>query len=64
MLESGALRYLEVPVQSGSDRVLAAMQRPYAAAEAGDAIRELKQRCDPDGMLQTDLSRRIFGTSL
>ena len=44
VLNLGAVRYLEVPVQSGSDRVLAAMQRPYTAIEAGDAIRELKQR--------------------
>jgi tRNA-2-methylthio-N6-dimethylallyladenosine synthase len=34
---------MRVPVQSGSDRILGLMQRPYAVAEVADAVDELRR---------------------
>ncbi len=33
----------------------------YLGAERIERFRELKRRCDPDGLLETDLWRRVFG---
>lgn len=35
--------------------------RAYLGTERIATFREIKQRCDPDGLLQTDLWRRVFG---
>lgn len=36
----------------------------YLPPENVDLLRQLKQRCDPEGILATDLSRRIWGFQL
>jgi tRNA A37 methylthiotransferase MiaB len=41
-LADGFIRYLDIPVQSGSDSILKAMGRPYPAAEAAREVRRLK----------------------
>jgi tRNA-2-methylthio-N6-dimethylallyladenosine synthase len=46
--------YLHLPVQSGSDRILASMRRGYTAAEYRDCIGLLRDR-RPDLALSTDL---------
>jgi tRNA-2-methylthio-N6-dimethylallyladenosine synthase len=58
---AGALRelprlcpYLHLPVQSGSDRILASMRRGYTAAEYRDRIGLLRDR-RPDLALSTDV---------
>ncbi len=45
---------LHLPVQSGSDRILAAMRRRYTAAEYLEKVAALRQRC-PDIALSTDV---------
>ena len=47
-------RYLHLPVQSGSDRILGAMRRRYTAAEYRDIVRRLR-RVRPDLAITTDL---------
>jgi decaprenylphospho-beta-D-ribofuranose 2-oxidase len=37
-----------------------AVARSYLGQDTIDAFKQLKQRCDPDGVLETDLWRRIF----
>ena len=46
--------HLHLPVQSGSDRMLAAMNRRYTRAEYLQIVRELRQAC-PDLALTSDL---------
>ena len=46
--------HLHLPVQSGSDSVLARMRRGYTRAEYLGRIRQLKSRC-PDVSLSTDI---------
>ncbi len=46
--------HLHLPVQSGSDAVLARMRRGYTRAEYLGRIRQLKSRC-PDVSLSTDI---------
>jgi tRNA-2-methylthio-N6-dimethylallyladenosine synthase len=45
--------YLHLPVQSGSDRILQAMKRPYTALEYKQKIRKLR-KVRPDISLSTD----------
>jgi threonylcarbamoyladenosine tRNA methylthiotransferase MtaB len=47
-------RYLHVPLQSGDDRVLAAMNRPYRIDDYVDSVRRARQAL-PDLALATDL---------
>jgi threonylcarbamoyladenosine tRNA methylthiotransferase MtaB len=44
--ESGICHHLHLPLQSGSDRVLNAMGRPYRAADYADLVMEAAQRMD------------------
>ncbi len=46
--------YLHLPVQSGSDRILAAMKRGYTALEYKQKIRKLRAAC-PQITLSTDI---------
>ena len=45
---------MRVPVQSGSDRILDLMQRPYAVAEVADAVDELRREA-PTVKLETHI---------
>jgi tRNA-2-methylthio-N6-dimethylallyladenosine synthase len=47
-------KHLQLPVQSGSDRILEAMNRGYTAAGYRDKVRRLKEVC-PEIRLTTDL---------
>lgn len=44
--ESGICHHLHLPLQSGSDRVLAAMERPYRAADYADIVRRAAGRME------------------
>lgn len=46
--------YLHLPIQSGSDRVLARMNRGYTRAHYLDLVRRLRERC-PELHLSTDI---------
>ena len=46
--------YLHLPIQSGSDRILAAMKRTYTALEYKSRIRKLR-KVRPDISLSTDI---------
>jgi threonylcarbamoyladenosine tRNA methylthiotransferase MtaB len=46
--------HLHVPIQSGDDGNLAAMNRPYRSAEIRDLLQQLRERM-PDAALGTDL---------
>lgn len=46
--------HLHLPLQSGSDQILNAMQRPYTAAEFKETVAELRKRI-PDLALTTDV---------
>ena len=35
--------------------------RAFLGDEAVEKFKKLKKRCDPDGLLESDLYRRIFG---
>ncbi|HEX2241387.1 MAG TPA: MiaB/RimO family radical SAM methylthiotransferase, partial [Actinomycetota bacterium] len=52
--EPRVCRYLHVPLQSGDDGILAAMHRPYNAAEYIDTIDRVKEAV-PDVALATDI---------
>ncbi|MFN2525699.1 MAG: tRNA (N(6)-L-threonylcarbamoyladenosine(37)-C(2))-methylthiotransferase MtaB [Actinomycetota bacterium] len=52
--EPRVCRYLHVPLQSGDDRILAAMHRPYRAADYISAM-ERVQDAIPDVALATDI---------
>ena len=46
--------HLHLPLQSGSDRILKAMNRPYTAAEFKETVAELRERI-PDLAVTTDV---------
>ena len=52
--EDRICRFLHVPLQSGADRVLEAMNRPYRIGDYMDTIREVKIRI-PGAALSTDV---------
>ncbi|MDP2717536.1 MAG: radical SAM protein, partial [Candidatus Micrarchaeota archaeon] len=54
MAHENVYRFLHIPVQSGSDAVLAHMKRPYDAAAFADLARRFRKRF-PDGLLATDI---------
>jgi tRNA A37 methylthiotransferase MiaB len=49
---SQRVRCLTVPVQSGSDRILQLMQRPYTSAGVGQWLRQMRQ-CAPELPMET-----------
>ena len=53
-------RYIHLPVQSGSDRVLRRMAREYRRAHYLERIRKIREAL-PDAVLSTDI---IVGLSL
>ncbi len=46
-------RFAHIPVQSGSDRILELMNRPYTISQYGDVVRQLREGV-PDITLSTD----------
>lgn len=46
-------KFAHIPVQSGSDRILKLMGRPYTIAQYGDMVRRIRE-CIPDITLSTD----------
>ncbi|RAK10337.1 threonylcarbamoyladenosine tRNA methylthiotransferase MtaB [Halanaerobium saccharolyticum] len=46
--------HLHLPLQSGSDQILKAMQRPYSVAEFKDTVAELREKI-PDLAITTDV---------
>lgn len=54
ILDSGKIDYIALPVQSGSDRILRAMNRKYTAGEYRDFLLQIKTRYPAIG-LRTDI---------
>ena len=48
-------KYVHLPLQSGSDRILKAMNRPYTSAEYMEIVRSLKEKCNGDIAFSTDI---------
>jgi tRNA A37 methylthiotransferase MiaB len=57
LLASGRFAWIAVPIQSGSQRILDAMQRPYAIDDVLAAIARLREAA-PDLVIRTDI---LFG---
>jgi len=51
---AGKFSYLQIPIQSGSDKVLTAMNRPYRIGEVVDCLIEIR-RIVPDLRIATDI---------
>lgn len=43
LFETGRIRYVNIPVQSGSQRILDLMNRPYPVSEVMEAVRQLRE---------------------
>lgn len=54
MAHEKVYKFLHVPVQSGSDAVLAHMRRPYRASDFSDLVARFRSRF-PDGLVATDV---------
>jgi len=47
-------KYINLPVQSGDDKILRAMNRPYTAKQYKDLVRKMKEKI-PDINMTTDI---------
>jgi threonylcarbamoyladenosine tRNA methylthiotransferase CDKAL1 len=54
VLKSNKIRYIELPVESGSNRILKLMNRNYTIEEFKDLIAQLRQAC-PELIIRTQL---------
>lgn len=48
-------KYVHLPLQSGSDRILKAMNRPYTAEQYMEIVRSLKEKCGGNIAFSTDI---------
>ncbi|MCB4792851.1 MAG: MiaB/RimO family radical SAM methylthiotransferase [Elusimicrobia bacterium] len=53
ILESGRIDYISLPVQSGSDRILKAMNRQYKIDGYKDFVKTIRKKC-PNILISTD----------